>query len=54
MPPEGRNQQGIFSIIVKTENVKVTQLKKTGNATATPLRETESVHSVPPYDIKSH
>ena len=28
MPPKGRNQRGIFSIVIKIKSMKTTQLKK--------------------------
>ena len=34
--------------------MKATQLKKTRSAAATFFKKTESVHNVPPYNIKSH
>ena len=37
-----------------TESMKVTQLKRSGSAAATPPKGTESVHSVPPHDTESH
>ena len=54
MPPEGRNQRGIFPIIIKVESVKVTQLKEIGSAAATPFKGIENVYSVPLYNIESH
>ena len=36
------------------ENIKVTQPQEFGNVTATPPEGTESVYSIPPYNIKSH
>jgi len=54
IPPEKRNQKGIFPIVIKAESVKVTQLERKGSAVATPPKETKSVHSVPLYNTKSH
>ena len=54
MPPKGRNQRGIFPIIIKTENVKATQLKETKSMAVTPPKEIENVHNIPPYNIESH
>jgi len=49
-----KSQKGIFSIIIKTESVKATQLKETKSATATPFKRTKSVHNVPFYNTESH
>jgi len=49
-----RSQRGIFSIVTETENVKVTQLKETKNAAATPPKGIKSVHSVPFYNAESY
>ena len=54
MPLKRRSQKGIFPIIIKTESVKVTQLKETENAAATPLKGTESVHNIPFYNTENH
>jgi len=54
MPPKEKSQRGIFPIIIKTESMKVTQLKKTKNAAATPPRGIKSVYSVPFYNTESH
>ena len=54
MPLKERSQRGIFPIIIKTENVKATQLKETKSAAATPPEGIESVHNIPLYDIESH
>ena len=52
--PTGRNQKGIFSIVTRIKSVEVTQSEEIGNVTATPSEGTESVHSVPPYNTRSH
>ena len=54
MPPERKSQRGIFPIIIETESVKATQPEETKSAVATPFKGTESVHSVPLYNTKSH
>ena len=36
------------------ESIKVMQSQESRNTAATPPKGIESVHSVPPYDIKSH
>ena len=54
MPLNRKSQKGIFPIVTKTESVKATQLKETKSAAATPPKGTESVHSVPLYNIKSY
>ena len=54
MPPKGRNQRGIFPIIIKVESVKATQPERTKSTETTPLKGTERVHSVPFYNIKSY
>ena len=54
MPLEGKSQRGIFPIIIKTESIKMTQLKEIKNAAATPFKETKSVHSIPFYNTESH
>ena len=54
IPPEKRNQKGIFPIVIKAESMKMTQPKKIGNVAATPPKGIESVHSVPLYDTECH
>ena len=54
MPLDGRNQRVIFPIVIKTESVKVTQLKKIGSVVTTPPKGIESIYSVSFYDTKSH
>ena len=51
---KGKSQRDIFSIIIKTESVKATQLKKTGSAKTTPPKKTEKIYNVPPHDTESH
>ena len=54
MPPNERNQRGIFFIVIKAESVKATQPEKIKNAAATPPKKIEKVYSVPLYNIESH
>ena len=46
MPSERGSQRGIFSIIIKTENVKATQLRETGSVVATPFKKKQKVYTV--------
>ena len=52
--PTGRNQKGIFSIIIETESMKITQLERTRSVKATPPKRIERICSVSLYDTKSH
>ena len=54
IPPDERNQRGIFPIVIETESVKATQPKEIESVAATLPKGTESIYSVSLYNTKSH